>query len=234
MSLTSIIQQLTEFDTALIANTLGYVDPTPPHEFYMGSSIRSVTPTLAPTVGVAVTAEIDTSSPNNPGDSTLYWKLMETIEKTEEPVVLVVKTIGSRPDHECVAGDGMAKFLHSVGCIGMVTDGGVRDVSGMLTVPFAAYCKGITIHHCALRWTKAQTPIEIGGITVKPGDIIHANHEGVITVPHAALNKLPERATAMRAFESRTHALWRQPGVSIEDKKKGVMAYLAEYGFAKK
>jgi regulator of RNase E activity RraA len=84
-----------------------------------------------------------------------------------------------------------------------------------------------------LRWTSAQKPIGIGGITVSPGEVIHANAEGVIKLPAAALEKLPERAAAMRAFESRTHALWRQPGVSIEEKKKGVMEYLVEFGFDK-
>ena len=147
--------------------------------------------------------------------------------------MLVVKTIGSRPDHECVAGDGMAKMLYAIGCVGLVTNGGVRDVAGMQTVPFAAYCSGVCIHHCALRWTKAQTPVEVGGITVNPGDVIHANSEGVIKLPRQALDKLPERAIAMRAFEHKTHTLWRQPDVSVADKKKGVMQYLADYGFAK-
>jgi len=149
-------------------------------------------------------------------------------------VILVVKVVGSRPDHECVAGDGMAKMLFSLGCVALVTDGGVRDVAGMLTVPFAAYCRGVTIHHCALRWTRIQAPVEVGGITVNPGDVIHANAEGVIKLPAAALERLPERAAAMRAFEHRTPCLWPQPGISIEAKRQGVLAYLAEYGFSKK
>jgi 4-hydroxy-4-methyl-2-oxoglutarate aldolase len=232
--LTTLIQQLTEFDTALLANTIGYVDPTPAHEWYMGSSIKSTNPSLGPTCGVAVTAELDTSSPNNPSDTKLWWELLEIIQKTAEPVVLVVKTVGSRPDHECVMGDGMGKMLNSVGCNALVTNGGVRDVVGLNTVPFVAYCSGITIHHCALRWTKIQGPVEVGGITVKPGDIIHANNEGVIKLPSGpALANLPEKAIAMRGFEHKTHMLWRQPGATLEEKKIGVMQYLKDYGFSK-
>ncbi|MCX6620446.1 MAG: hypothetical protein NTY38_05105, partial [Acidobacteria bacterium] len=63
MQLRAILEQLRDFDTALLANTISYIDPTPADQFYMGGSIRSMTPTLEPTVGVAFTCELDSSSP---------------------------------------------------------------------------------------------------------------------------------------------------------------------------
>ena len=154
MSLLSIIQQLSDYDTALVANTIGYLDPTPEQEWYMGGSIASITPALGPTVGQAVTIEVATSTPNNEWDFEPLYDQVKVMEKTSLPKVLVVKAVGSRPDHECVLGDGLAKMLYSVGCVGMVTDGGVRDVEALLGIPFAAYARGRTIHHCAWRFTK--------------------------------------------------------------------------------
>ena len=58
-----ILQQLADFDTALLANTMGYIDDTPVHTWYMGGAIQSLTPTLGPTVGVAMVCEADTSTP---------------------------------------------------------------------------------------------------------------------------------------------------------------------------
>jgi len=233
MSLLSIIQQLKEFDTALLANTIGCVDSTPVHEFYMGGSIASVTPTLGPTVGVAMTCEVDSSSPDNVADWEPYYEQIREMEKSKEPIVWVAKCVGSRPDHECVLGDGMAKILSCAGCVGIVTDGGVRDVEGLLTVPFAAYSRGRTIHHTAVRFPRINIPIEIGGITVKPGDIIHANSGGVIKLPRKNLGKLPALAVEMRAFEHDVHRVWRETGVSLAGKRKHVAELLAKSSFAK-
>src|SRR5678816_2501736 len=100
MSLNSLIEQLADFDTALIANTIGYVDPTPVHEWYMGGSIGSLTPSVGPTVGIAMTLEMDTSTPGNKADLALYYDLLKEIQESSSPVVVIMKAVGSRPDHE--------------------------------------------------------------------------------------------------------------------------------------
>lgn len=231
-SLGPLLEQLREFDTALLANTIGYIDPTPAHEFYMGRSIRSVTPSIGPTVGVAVTCELDTSTPNNKPDVAPFWRQLEQMSGMEVPIVWVVKAVGSRPDHECILGDGMAKTLFSVGCVGAVTNGGVRDLKGLLGVPFAAYCPGVTIHHTALRFAAVNLPVEIGGITIHPGDVIHADAEGVIKIPAGCLAQLPAAAIRMRSFELEAHFALRSADLSLADKRLAVQDALAKHGFA--
>jgi 4-hydroxy-4-methyl-2-oxoglutarate aldolase len=231
MSLTPLLQQLADFDTALIANTIGFIDPTPVHEWYMGGSIRSLTPTVGPTVGVAMTIEIDSSSPGNrPEPANVYYDLLKAIERMEEPVVLVIKAVGSRPDHECVLGDGMAKMLQSVGCVGLVTDGGVRDIEGILTIPFGIYASGRTIHHCAVRYLRFNHPVEVGGIRVSPGEVIHANVGGVIKIPPAALARLPTASIEMRAFEHAAHGVFRRTNLTIDEKRSAVDQLVAKLG----
>lgn len=231
MSLTARLQELREFDTALLANTIGYIDSTPPHEYYMGRSIQSVTPTLGPTAGVAVTCEIDSSTPGGKADMDGYWQQVEEISAMGEPAIWVMKAVGSRPDHECMLGDGMAKTLRAAGCVGAVTDGGVRDVAGILSAGLAVYCTGRTIHHCALRIRRVNEPVELGGIEVKPGDVLHANEEGVIRIPAACLEKLAEAATRMRAVEHEVHRLWRRTDVAPAEKRKCSPEIIAKYGF---
>ena len=230
MSLLSAIEELRDFDTALLANAIGYLDTAPAHGSDMGGSIASVTPTLGPTVGCAVTCEMDSSTPAGEHVLECYWRQVDEISRMTVPVVWVVKTVGSRPEHECVLGDGMAKLLYASGCVGVVTDGGVRDVSGLLTTPFAAYCKGTTIHHAALRVRRINEPVAIGGITVSPGEIIHANAEGVIKIPKACLDALPAKARTLRAFEHELHCAWRRTELSVKDKTTLMNELLQRYG----
>jgi len=231
LSLKSTIDELREFDTALIANTLGYLDPTPASDFYMSGQIQSVTRALGPTVGVAMTIEMDSSTPGKSANVDPYWRQLEEIEAMDVPVIWVVKTVGSRHDHECVLGDGMAKALYSVGCIGVVTDGGVRDVNGLLTIPFAAYCRGTTIHHGNMHFRNPGGAIEVGGITIRSGDIVHANMEGVIKIAANAAKELPARAVDMRAAEHAVHLLWRRTDLSIAQKREHAGKVFAKYNF---
>ncbi|MCC7084036.1 MAG: RraA family protein [Pirellulales bacterium] len=228
----SELEQLQEFDTALLANTIAYIGETPAHKLYLSGDIQSVTPSLGPTVGIAFTCELDSSTPGNTIETDFYWEQMEAMANCHLPVVWIVKTRGSRPEHECVIGDGMAKTLYSVGCRGLVTDGRVRDIAGLLTTPFAAYCRGKIAHHVPLRFLATNRAVEIGGVTIHPGDVIHANSEGIIRIPSGAVTNLPESAVRMRAFEHKAHMMLRRTDLTLVEKQRSLQEFIAEFGFA--
>lgn len=234
MPRTALIEQLRLFETPLLANTIDYIHPPAGHYFYLAGSIESVTPSLGPTVGAAVTCLADTSTPSGGGYWDDFYAELERIERTREPVVWVVKTVGSRPEHECVLGDGMGRLLHTAGCEGIVTDGGVRDIPGLLRIPFAAYARFKTVHHTPMRFTHFNEPVEIGGVIIDPGDVIHASAEGVIRIPDACLEQLPEAAIRMQAFEREAHCVFVQSDLTVQEKRRRVGEMLIKYGFAQK
>jgi regulator of RNase E activity RraA len=125
----------------------------------------------------------------------------------------------------------MAKVLRTVGCEALVSNGRIRDIPGLLSTPFAAYCRGTCIHHGPLRFRAINRPVEVGGVTIHPGDVIHANNEGVIRIPHGCIDQLAQRAVRMRAFEHAAHVVWRRDDRSLAEKRAHVQQLLVEYGF---
>ncbi len=226
-------QQLAEYDTALLANLLRYVDATPTHLLYMGNQIRSLIPEVGPTVGLAVTCEMDSSTPEHEtqGDAEGFWQQVVEMESMDVPTVWTVSCVGSRPQHECIMGDGMGKTLVAAGCVGAVTNGGLRDLNGLRSIGFGGYGTGVTIHHCNMRIRNMGVPVDIGGITVNARDIIHASAEGVIRIPVDAVSGLLEQAPAYRAFEHEAHQLLRRTDIKALRKKEMLNGIIGKYGF---
>lgn len=121
---------------------------------------------------------MDTSTLGRKHEFDLHYEQLEQMQRIEEPRVWVVKAVGSRLDHECILGDGMAKSLRSVGYIGVVTNGGLRDVAGFTNVPFYAFARGQVIHHSGLRIRSINHPVEVGGVVIRTGDVIHGKRRG--------------------------------------------------------
>jgi regulator of RNase E activity RraA len=101
----------------------------------------------------------------------------------------------------------------------------------MMTLPFTA-CARVEppSHHSGLGVRSINRSIELGGITVSPGDVLHANHEGVIKIPSGCLGSLAERARQMRVFEYEAHAVLRCSLAAAEKRRK--VADLRKFGFA--
>lgn len=227
-----LLFQLRDFETPLLANTVGYLDSTPPHRWYLSGDIQSVTPGIGPVAGVAVTCRLDSSSPSTTtADIDPFWRQLEEMQAKRMPTIWVVQCVGSRPRHECVIGEGMAKLLAAAGCAGLVTDGGVRDVRGLLATPFPAWCNGVVVHHGPMRFTGCGEPVEVGGVTIRPGDVIHADNEGVVVLPPKCLPRLADAAGRMRAAEQAVHVQWRRTDLSIAQKRVLVTQLFEKYGF---
>ncbi len=234
MALREKLEALRDFDSALLANTMDYFDPTPTAQCYLSGEIQSVTPTLGPAVGAAVTMQMDSSTPDGVFDNDSYWQFAEQMEGMEEPSILVIQVVGSRPEHECVAGDGMAKTLLAAGCVGLVTNGRVRDVAALHTVPFSIHAAGRCVQHCAIRVKAINEPVEVGGLTISPGDILHAGADGVLRLPHSALDNLIEGAPKLAFVEHLAHSVLRRTDASVAEKRKAVDHIYRENGLTRK
>ena len=218
----TLIDLLMDSDTALVCNALTALGLSREHTYYMDGSIQCQTPELPPLVGEAVTIKLDSSSPTENADMSQYWELIEALESRSLPQVVVVQTVGGNPARECVMGDGMAKTLKSMGAVGLVTDGGIRDLPGILDQGFSVFGFGPVIQHTPLRWSGIFEPVALGGITVSTGDLIHGDQGGCIVIPEENHPYIAQACRYVLDFEKEAHMLLRRKDVAAREKQKAM------------
>jgi regulator of RNase E activity RraA len=213
------IKNLLEFDTPTVANGLERLGMRDPSAGYTGPDVRALTPALGRRVGIAVTARLDTTSPgtDDPPSLWLDWvRAMIEANKTGLPVFAVMESVGLRPRYTVTIGDGMGTMMRMAGCTAFVSNGCVRDIEGVEALNLACWGAGLSPMHGRMRWLGVQEQVVIDGMTVRPGDILHADINGVLCIPPAVADQVYAQAAAVRADEAAYFAKLRAPGMTIE------------------
>jgi len=215
----SLIEQLREFETALITEAMTAMGMPNTETLYTGSDIRRLTSPSGPMVGVALTLEVDTSTPGKAPDASGLWESYAWLQQSALPVVVMMKCTGAELKRECVAGDGMAKIFRAYGARGIVTDGGVRDLERIDRVGLVVFGSGVVPDHTTLSYKIAQAPVIISGVAFATGDLVHGDGDGVIAVPAECHNGIVEACALARDFETRAHLVFRRTDMTLEEKR---------------
>lgn len=100
-------------------------------------------------------------------------------------------------------GELMTAAASRAGLAGLVTDGGVRDVDALADFGFPVFSAGVDIRSTSKRHGGEQnSAIEIGGVTVRPGDYVLGDDDGLIVIPAGELNDCLSRAKDIAGREA--------------------------------
>jgi len=146
-------------------------------------------------VGPAVTVRF---SPPRPGEKTLTN--YEVIRSAKPGDVLVIDGKGCDGHF---TGDNQAACAKKQGLAGIVVYGGARDLAGFRESQMPLYCTGSATRDkpAELKITAFNVPIEIGGVPVKPRDLIMADEDGVVVIPADFLDTLMENMKIIDTVE---------------------------------
>ncbi len=220
-----IIDQLRRFDTATICNVVA----TYPHsdiclklydawrgEYYTDSSLRCMYPELGSLCGYAATAWYSEASPEY--TQLDRWALPEHLDRSPKPVILVAKqTYPSGLEKlSGLFGGNMTAQFKALGVVGVVTDGPMRDYIEIMDMNVQYLASGLTSGHGPLQLRGADIPVNVAGLSVKPGDIIHMDHCGACKFPAEKLSKVLEYANELKRREEENQAVFRDPNFSLE------------------
>jgi 4-hydroxy-4-methyl-2-oxoglutarate aldolase len=186
-----LIAFLKTVDTATVSNAIELLKVRPDAEGFASLDLKCLFPELGPMCGYAVTAQVETVTEGSPKTEGAFVELFETVERSPWPAVVVLQEIGGERDRAAHSGEVMATIFARLGAIGLVSDCGVRDLTAVRKIGFHYFARGAVASHASYRIVRTAVPVQITGVTIRTGDLVHADENGLITVPESGRDRLP-------------------------------------------
>jgi regulator of RNase E activity RraA len=188
---------LRAFSTPTIANAIETFDVRPRTEGFMDASIVCRFPEMGAICGYAVTATIESGAPEREKP---FRDVIRAIERIPRPWIVVVEDRDLHPVGS-IWGEVNATAFRALGAVGAITNGGVRDLPEVRALGFHFFSSCVLVSHAYARFTGAGEQVSVGGLRVAPGDLLHADGHGVVSVPHQIARELPAAAAKVEAAE---------------------------------
>jgi regulator of RNase E activity RraA len=196
------IAALASFDTCAVANAIECFDVRLRNEGFTDASICCRLPSLPPLVGYAMTLRVRSESPSWKGenylDRTDWWTFLQSQPK---PHVLVIQDMDRHPGTGAFIGETHAAILQALGSVGAVTNGAVRDLPSVERLGFRLFSSSVAVSHSYMHVVEVGGPVEIGGLRIKPGDLLHGDQHGLVQIPAEVANKIPVTVARIRERE---------------------------------
>jgi 4-hydroxy-4-methyl-2-oxoglutarate aldolase len=213
------IEFLKSVDSPTIANAIEPFKVRDRTEGFIGGEVRALFPEMPPMVGAALTVTM-TNTPGAIAGRESYWRMYEALSRMPAPSVLVVQDISGAPSRCALAGEVMTTMAMRVGAVGMVTDGGLRDVHEVRRLGFAYFARYVVVSHGNFGVVDVGEPVTLDGQEVRTGDILHGDANGIVIVPRQVLDGLPEAVEEVRTRERVTMDFINGPEFTIEAARK--------------
>ncbi len=212
------LEALRALSTPTVSNAIELFNVRPRNQGFMSPEIRCLFPDLGVMVGHAVTMRFAAKQPPpRPGSRYESWK---HILEAPAPRVLVMQDMDQPPGVGAYFGEVMSTIHQRLGCVGVVTNGHVRDLDEVRALGFHFFAGGVCVSHAYVHLLDFATPVKVGGLVVHPGDVIHADKHGVLVVPKEIAGEIPPAAAKVAEREQRILAHCHSPDLSLEELKK--------------
>ncbi len=188
------IEGLRMFDTPTIANAIERFNVRPRTEGAMTPEIKCILPYGKTMIGYACTAKVSASKPPTPEQLENWMKYFEVLQKTPRPAIALIQDLDPEPVGS-FWGEVNATTHKALGAVGVITNGGVRDLNEVAELGFGFFAKCTLVTHAYIHIEEYNTPVTIGGVSVNPGDLLAADRHGVVLIPREIA---PELAAACK------------------------------------
>jgi 4-hydroxy-4-methyl-2-oxoglutarate aldolase len=178
------LAKLQKVDSPTIANVIELFDCRSYVAGYTNLTLKAIYPKLPPAVGYAVTATFRAAYPAQSGDS--YGgmpRLIADAMATPAPRIVVFQDL-DEPPSAATYGEIMATTFQKFGFSGLITNGAARDLEQVERLQFPCWASSVIVAHGYCRFLEVNVSVTVGGLQVKPGDLLHADANGIVNIPH--------------------------------------------------
>jgi regulator of RNase E activity RraA len=209
--------RLAKFDTCTLANAIERLNIRPRNEGFINGTAACRFPKLPPVVGYAATGRIRASMPPMRGrcyyENIDWWKYLVSVPA---PRIVVFQDSDHRPGVGALFGEIHARISKALDCVAYVTNGAVRDLPGIEALGFQLFAGSLSVSHAYAHVVEFGQPVEIGGLKISPGDLLHGDLHGVHSIPVSVAGRLAPIAEQVQAEDRELFDLTDHEEFSVE------------------
>ena len=211
------LDALRQFDTCMVANAVETFNVRLHNTGFTNASIRCMFEDAPPMVGYAATARLRSGQPPMVGstfhDRGDFWN---SILEIPAPRILVLEDKDNPPGRGAFVGDMHAAILKALGCVGYVTNGAVRELSAVRAMGLHLFAGNVAVSHAYAHIFDVGASISVGGMEVRPGDLLHGDRHGVLTIPLKIAGAIPAVAAKIQTAEKAVIDFCRSREFSVQ------------------
>ncbi len=204
-------------DTCMVSNAIETFEVRLRNTGFADAHIRCMFKDLPPMLGYAATARLRTVEPPIAGglhhDRTEWWN---SVLAVAPPRVVVIEDMDKPPGIGAFLGDTHAAILRALGCVGYVTDGAVRELPRVREQGLQLFARNVAVSHAYAHVFDFNSVVKVGGLTVHPGDLLHGDRHGLLTIPEEIASEIPAVAARLQQDEKKVIDFCRSSQFSIE------------------
>jgi regulator of RNase E activity RraA len=211
------VDALRRLDTCTVSNAIESFEVRLRNSGFADASIRCMFEDFPPMVGYAATARLRSSEPPIAGrtymDRTDWWN---SILQVPAPRIAVLEDLDRPTGLGAFLGDVHAGILRALGCVGYVTDGAVRELPRVKALGLHLFAGHVALSHAYAHIFDFGSMVKLGGLEVRPGDLLHGDRHGLLSVPKAIASEIPAVAEKLQQAEQRVIDFCRSQEFSVD------------------
>jgi regulator of RNase E activity RraA len=212
------LDRLRRYNTPTICNAIELFDVRPRHLGFLPHTIRCLLPSLGPIVGYAVTSRTRAAKPElTESRVDLLGDYLRYVDAMPGPKIAVGWDLDEPAGLGAQFGEVTATIHQKLGCVGHITSGCPRDLDEVEALGFALFGLNPCVSHAYVRLVDFGSPVMIGGVEIKSGDLLHADKHGVCLIPHEIAPRLADACVEVESQERPLLESCRSASFSLED-----------------